>query len=356
MEKAKADELISDMNSFLGDDAAASGKNDPDDDGMPFESLDDFSADPVEFGEMAERMLQKVENLFSLTALYNRHSAKYLKACVLLEKGIKYLGSACLTRIALEFNKNSFPQLRQLTTMKLYRMASFNYRKLDTALTENLKKGNDLYPEVLDMVFRYYSLLQRLRSTEKKIYTYHTKKYYANEDFMPVVEGNAFAPNSWTKKYTQEKEEAPSFRQAPAFPVLKYARSAAPEENRDPEIKNQETGPDPSAAVQDAEQKQDAGTGDRDIREPGTRKDAEAENTLPETPAGTPDADSTAARAPAAKISFDPRTVYGDPFEWYRNLMALHGRNISPDFPPFKEDDFDEDDDYDDGGFLFKDP
>ena len=219
----KADELFGEINDFLTDNTVASeaGENDPDEDALPYESLADFSTAPAEFSEMAERMLHRVENLFDLTAVYNRHSAKYLKACVLLEKGIRFLGSACITKIALELRDHSFPKLSQLTTMKLYRMASFNYRKLDAALTEKIEHGNDLYPELLDMEFRYFNLLRRLRSTETKIHNYHINKYYKEENYSPVVEGNAFTSESWTKCYTQDKEEAPAFRKAPAFPLIK---------------------------------------------------------------------------------------------------------------------------------------
>ena len=222
MEKLKTDELFKEMDEFLSEDPVMSeiGTNDPDDEGLPYETLDVFSTEPVEFGEMAERMLDRVENLFDLTAVYNRHSEKYLKSCALLEKGIKFLGSACITKIALEHEKYSFPELRQLSTMKLYRMVSFNYRKLDKALTEKLEQKNDLYPELLDMEFRYFNLLRRLRSTEAKIYNYHFKKNYIEEDFRPVIEGNAFTEKSWTKCYTQDKEEAPAFRNAPAFPLV----------------------------------------------------------------------------------------------------------------------------------------
>ncbi len=216
------DGLFEEMSAFLSEDTAASeaGTKDADDDGLPYESFEDFSTEPVEFSELAERMLQKVENLFDLTAVYNRHSEKYLKACVLLEKGIKFLGSACLTKIVLEHREYTFPELSQLSTMKLYRMASFNYRKLDAALTEKLEKGNDLYPELLDMEFRYFNLLRRLRSTETKIYNYHLKKYYGEENYDPVVAGNAFSKQSWTKGYTQDREEVPAFRSAPAFPII----------------------------------------------------------------------------------------------------------------------------------------
>ncbi len=224
----KADDLFSEIATFLDDDPVLpeAGTKDPDEDGLPFESLDDFSTSPVEFGEMAERMLHKVENLFDLTAVYNRHSAKYLRACTLLEKGIKYLGSACLTKAALERQEFSFPELGQLSTMKLYRMASFNYRKLDKALTEKLENGNDLYPELTDMEFRYFNLLRRLRSTETKIHNYHFGHDFGPDNYDPLIEGTAFSAGSHTKMYTQDREEAPAFRRAPAFPLIgRSARS-----------------------------------------------------------------------------------------------------------------------------------
>lgn len=218
----KADELFGEISTFSADDPLMSepGGKDPEDDGLPYESLEDFSTDPVEFAEMSERMLQKVGNLFDLTAVYNRHSAKYLKACTFLEKGIKFLGSACITKSAMEREKISFPELGQLSTEKLYRMASFNYRKLDAALTEKLRQGNDLYPELLDMEFRYFNLLRRLRSTETKIHNYHDHLNFGSLNCDPVREGTAFSANSWAKYETKKREEAPAFRNAPAFPLI----------------------------------------------------------------------------------------------------------------------------------------
>ena len=84
------EKLYSEMNEFL------SASSEPDEGDLPFEPLDAFSTEPVEFSEMAGDMLDKVENLFDLTRLYNRHSVKYLKAFALLEKGIRFLGSACV--------------------------------------------------------------------------------------------------------------------------------------------------------------------------------------------------------------------------------------------------------------------
>ncbi len=244
------DKLLDEMKDFISD--AADVMSDADDDGLPFEPFDAFSTDPVEFGEMGRRMLDKVENIFDLTRMYNRHSGKYMKACTLLDRGIRMLASVCVTRSAMERSRFPLPELGQLTTGKLYRMASFNYRKLDTALTERLQKGNDLYPELTRMFFRYFNLLNRLRATELRIHKYYDKKYYGKEDFGPVIRGLAFSKKSWTRSDTSDKEEAPAFRSAPAFPVIKSEIG-----NQKSEISGQEPG------IQNSEfriQKSDGGT------------------------------------------------------------------------------------------------
>ena len=140
---------------------------------LPFESIDDFSTDPVSFTEMSERMLERVEMIFELSTLYNRQSADYLRICAVLEKGIKYLAGSCIVKAAMEQEKMTFPTLGQLSLAKLYGMASFNYRKLDTALSEQIRKsGRNFSPELLDMDFRYFNLLARLRATHTKKYNY----------------------------------------------------------------------------------------------------------------------------------------------------------------------------------------
>ncbi len=225
MEKDRTDklngEILSDeLQTFLSEYSAA--PSDADDDGLPFETPDDFSTDPVRFEEMAEVMLAQTEDVFDLSVIYNRHSKKYLKACALLEKGIKYLGSACLTKSALETGGYSCPNLGQLSTLKLYGMASRNFRKLDRALKEKKQQQNDLYPEWTDMFFRYYNLLQRLRSTDAKILEYHHNRYSDSPDYSPEAAGRAFTEKRWTKNCpAAEPSEPPVFHRAPAFPILK---------------------------------------------------------------------------------------------------------------------------------------
>ena len=116
MEDTTNEKLLDEMDDFISENAdVTSGA---DDDGLPFEPFDAFSTDPVEFEEMAERMLTKVENLFDLTRIYNLHSSGYLKAFALLERGIKQLGSVCITKAALREHNAALPELGQLDVSK----------------------------------------------------------------------------------------------------------------------------------------------------------------------------------------------------------------------------------------------
>ena len=210
-------QLADEMKTYLADENITS-----EDTALPFETLDDYSTDPVSFNEMSLLLLKKVEDVFDYASKYNRHSPQYLKSCVQLEKGIKYLGSCCLTKRALENEtRQSFPDLGQLTTEKLYRMASVHYRKIDRALSEYIAEKDEINGSLLEMEFRYFNLLRRLRSTEVKIYNYQIDSYYTEgrKRFDPVKNGLSFSEKSWSKEF-HEHEEAPVFGKAKAFPQL----------------------------------------------------------------------------------------------------------------------------------------
>ena len=152
MEQSGDKTMIAEMDEFLTDDAQTcpAAAADPED-GLPFESIDSYSTNPIGFEAMSLKMLTKVEAVFDLAVLYNRHSSKYLKKCAQLEKGIKYLGTLCYTKHALERKKQTFPSLGQLSTEKLYCMASFHFEKLDRALSEYIEQKHEIDDALLDM-------------------------------------------------------------------------------------------------------------------------------------------------------------------------------------------------------------
>ena len=238
-------EIINEISEYLNDDVNLTAA---DDDALPFESLDDYSSDPVGFGEMVKMMMDKVDFLYQEAGKYNRHSAQYLKLCAQLERGIKYLGSCCLTKHAMELNdREALPGLGQLSTTKLYAMASRHFRKLDRALSEHIAQKHETDPALLKMQFTYFNLLNRLRKTEAKIEKYHGDYYYNSEhrDYSPIVAGKAFSEKSWSKRI-HEHEEAPAFRDFSSLPMLPISKSEIrnqkSDENEEVRNKNEEDG------------------------------------------------------------------------------------------------------------------
>ena len=236
-------EIYDEISEYLNDDVNLTAA---DDDALPFESLDDYSSDPVGFGEMVKMMMDKVDFLYQEAGKYNRHSAQYLKLCAQLERGIKYLGSCCLTKHAMELNdREALPGLGQLSTTKLYAMASRHFRKLDRALSEHIAQKHETDPALLKMQFTYFNLLNRLRKTEAKIENYHGNYYYNSEhrDYSPIVAGKAFSEKSWSKRI-HEHEEAPALRDFSSLPILGISKSEIgnqkSDENEEVRNKNEE--------------------------------------------------------------------------------------------------------------------
>ena len=218
MEQTDDKKMIAEMNDFLADKAKAKSADDAKaEENLPFESIDSYSTDPVGFGEMSLRMLNKVEFVFDLAVKENRFSSKYLKRCIQLEKGIKYLGSLCITKYALQTKGQTFPQLGQLSTEKLYCMTSHHFRKLDMAVTEYMFEHRDVPDKLFDMEMRYFNLLERLRSTEVKIEKFHDRYIFGPEDYSPIIHGMAFSGKNKSRSIHEKHDEAPAFRHAPAF-------------------------------------------------------------------------------------------------------------------------------------------
>lgn len=101
-------------------------------------------------------------------------------------------------------------------------MASFHFRKIDRALDEFVREINEMDDSLLDMQFRYFNLLERLRSTEVKIHKFDVNYVFTdNPNCDPIIHGLAFSDHSWTKSiHKKHKEEAAAFRQAAAFSPL----------------------------------------------------------------------------------------------------------------------------------------
>ncbi len=231
MAQVSSEKLLNELEEFV---SAASTESSADEIVLPFEAFEDYSTDPVSFCDMSKLMLGKVDDVFDLAVKYNRRSSQYLKAVGKLEQGIKYLASCCVSKAGMQAMKYDTSKIGQLSTEKLYRMASYHFRKIDRGLTEYIEehKGEIDY-DLLDMQYRYFNLLNRLRATEVKIHRYEYKRCSENEDYDPVIHANAFSKDSWNRMYHQENTEPPAFRQARAFSALQSSESRVQSSDND---------------------------------------------------------------------------------------------------------------------------
>ncbi|MBQ6342040.1 MAG: hypothetical protein IJI41_02825 [Anaerolineaceae bacterium] len=221
MAETNGEQLMNEMETFLNEAEPAQKEAET---ALPFETITDYLGDPNGFGDVTAKLLKKVTAIFDLAAKYNRHSSDYLKSCAQLEKGIKYLGGVCLQKYAMEQNKFSFPELGQLNTTNLYTMASIHFNKIDRALTEYMEQKQAVDDALLDMEYRFYHLMERIRATEVKIHNYDNKRYCDQEDYKPVVHGLAFSEKSWSKSQ-HEHDEPMAFQRARAFSVKSEIRN-----------------------------------------------------------------------------------------------------------------------------------
>ena len=250
MAENSGEQLIHEMDSFLSETAPAEAEADA---ALPFETIDDYFNDPTGFGDMAEKLLKKVTAVFDLAVKYNRHSQDYLKCCARLERGIKYLGSSCLQKYALEQHQHAFPNLGQLNTTNLYTMAAVHFNKIDRALSEFMEQKQTVDDALLDMEYRYYHLMERIRATEVKLNTFKNKLIAGEPDYNPVLHGLAFSEKSWAKSIHENDEPLP-FQRARAFSLQlsgnKAQMSSAASGNEAISNQIEETGPQAVADVQ----------------------------------------------------------------------------------------------------------
>ena len=212
----KGEKVLDAMNAF--DANAFSGAEE-----LLFESLDDFSVAPITFEETAVMVWRKTEYIFDLTAKFNRKSEKYLEACSFLEKGVKYLGSCCLTAAVLaKEDKCQFPKPEGLSTHWLFGLVSFNVRKLDAAVNEFMAASGDIPGKWLDMQFRFLNLAERLKATERKINDCCTNSG-SPERARIRSQAKMFTKRAENRFDVRQHVKPPVFRTGAALPLIRSA-------------------------------------------------------------------------------------------------------------------------------------
>ena len=260
MAETNSGELMREMNTYLNEAMSA----DSDADGaLPFESISDYLGDATGFSDVTAKLWKKVSAVFDLAGKYNRHSPEYLKSLVQLEKGIKYLGSSCLQKHALEMKKYDFPELKQLNTTNLYTMAALHFNKLDRALTEYMDEHQNIDDGLLDMEYRFYNLMERIRATEVKIYNYRDNYYFGKENSNPIIHGLAFSDKSWGKEM-HKNDEPMAFQRAKSFSAKSEIKTKSEIGNQKSKISGQCSGV--SGQLPAAGNQQSAADGNKDGR------------------------------------------------------------------------------------------
>ena len=107
-------------------------------------------------------------------------------------------------------------------------MASHHFRKIDRALSEYIQEKQEMNDELLELQFRYYNLLERLRATEAKIKKYHYDFIDGNESWGPYHSGMAFSQPKEKCDFSSKNHEVSAFRQANAFSPLKEFQPGNP--------------------------------------------------------------------------------------------------------------------------------
>lgn len=148
--------------------AESYAQHDKDSFGFAFEAQDEFSEEPLGFEEYTAGLLEDLDDIYTMTGIFNRFSPNYLASCGLFEKVVSRLGRCCVTRALLEQKGFSFPKIEALSVGRLYASVSFNFRKCHAALQEG-KSKNIFDFKLLDLECRMYALAERLKTTAEKI-------------------------------------------------------------------------------------------------------------------------------------------------------------------------------------------
>ena len=136
---------------------------------LPFEDLEQFSYDGLDFEEAANQLWNHVTVMHYHAATYNRHSEWFPIACAQLEKDIRAMGSFCLTKAVLEKSGQSFPGLEYMNIKELYGATCFYFRKCGKAFDDLYATTGLISMQMHQWEMRWYTLGERLKATQAKI-------------------------------------------------------------------------------------------------------------------------------------------------------------------------------------------
>ena len=195
---------------------------------LPFESLDEYSDDPLEYEEISRTLWEDLNDVYILAARTNRHSPNYQLLCSRLEKNIRLAGRLCVTGTVLEQKDLQVSLPEGMCVKELYAMVSLHFRKCDRAYRELRDSGKGLDMSLLDWIIRWASLAEKLKATEEKIRNIKSGKVSAES-----MIGRAAV----FRREPRERKNAgavKALRRASSLPVLgSYARDLLKQKRRE---------------------------------------------------------------------------------------------------------------------------
>ena len=157
------------LKELFGLSALPTSHKDLDPQKLPFEDLDQFSYEDLEFADAAEQLWHHLIVMHYHAATYNRHSEWFPIACAQLEKDLRMMGSFCLTKAVLEKNGQSFPNLEHMDIKELYGVTCFYFRKCGKAFDDLYATTGLISMQMHQWEMRWYMLGERLKATQVKI-------------------------------------------------------------------------------------------------------------------------------------------------------------------------------------------
>ena len=242
--------------------------------GYPFEPIDTYSTEPLEFIETARMLEAEAEEAFRLIRLLNRQSPMFLKISAQFEKMLNRLGIICITKAVIEQRKeNTFEfdgYLRGITINWLRGMAALNFRKCFDAFMEG-RESSYYNQNAFALSIRWAALDKRLQATAEKIELIKTGKIKidckAGSAGNADLSGDADSSGSDMNRELSSEKAASLTSKARALPVDKTVirtleqGSAGPgsetEETAKPEDRSEIRAGEPSEAPYDEDFSED---------------------------------------------------------------------------------------------------
>ena len=136
---------------------------------FPFEPEGIYNSALLDFEEISSALWTLILHTHYSATRFNRHSPNYTLLMQNLEKDIKLMGSYCVTKAVLEQSGKEFPGTEMLNLKELSCMASLHFRKCCRAYYDIKQETNAQDLNMMNWIFRWAALFERLKATQDKI-------------------------------------------------------------------------------------------------------------------------------------------------------------------------------------------